>query len=199
MRNSPKRLPDRRKQNDSLIDLYRTEQESICGLLNLSKIDESIFELNELSTLSEDLRTEFRKLKANLTKYRDRLEELEQAFETLKSGEAAASDPRELAARLRDEIILASQDLVAELGDDVLALQLIQARARTESVVLPEVDIAPEVALEIARKNRRDWANARAALVDSWRQIEVIADDLESTLDVRVNGGIGSIRFPQVV
>ncbi len=94
---------------------------------------------------------------------------------------------------LRDEIILASQDLVAELGDDVLALQLVQARARTESVVLPEVDIAPEEALEIARKNRRDWANARAALVDSWREIEVMADDLESSLDVVFSGDVGIV------
>jgi hypothetical protein len=188
-------LPARRKQNDSLIDLYRTEQESICGLLNLSTVDESIFELDELSTLSEELREEFVKLEADLKSYRDRLEKLEMAFETLRSGEAAAADPRELAARLRDEIILASQDLVAELGDDVLALQLVQARARTESVVLPEVDISPEEAFEIARKNRRDWANARAALVDSWREIEVTADNLESSLDVIVNGGIGSNRL----
>jgi len=69
-------------------------------------------------------------------------------------------------------------------------LQLIQARARTESVLLPEVDISPEVAFEIARRNRRDWANARASLVDSWRQIEVVADQLESRLDFVVNGSV---------
>ena len=32
-------------------------------------------------------------------------------------------------------------------------------------------------------------------MVDSWRQIEVIADDLESNLDVVVNGSIGSDRL----
>lgn len=186
-------LPERRKQRDSLLELYRIEQDSICGLLNLSRVDESIFDLTELSTLSDDLRDGFQKLKARLEKYQSRLETLERSFDTLKTDEAATSDPRQLAAALRDEIILASQDLVAELGDDVLALQLVQARARTESVVLPEVDIAPEEALEIARKNRRDWANARAALVDSWREIEVVADDLESFLDVTVDGSVGSI------
>ena len=41
-------------------------------------------------------------------------------------------------------------------------------------------------------ENRRDYANARAALVDSWRQIEVVADDLESELNVDIRGGIGT-------
>ncbi len=184
-------LPERRQQNTSLLELYRTEQESICGLLNVSDIDESIFELGELGGLSDRLSTEFAKLQERLRGYRSRIEELQAAFENLQAEGAASTDSRELARRLRDEIILASQDLVAELGDDVLLLQLIQARARTESVLLPEVDISPEIAFEIARKNRRDYANARAALVDSWREIEVVADDLESTLDVDIRGNLG--------
>jgi hypothetical protein len=98
----------------------------------------------------------------------------------------------ELSAIIRNDLVLRTQDLLSELGDDVLTLQLIQARARTESVLLPEVDIKPGEAFEIARRNRRDWANARAALVDAWRQIEVVADDLESGLDLQVSGGIGN-------
>ena len=99
----------------------------------------------------------------------------------------------ELAKGLRDEVILPSQDLLAELGDDVLTLQLIQARARTESVVLADVDIDPATAFQIARKNRRDWANARDALVDSWRLIEFNADDLESSLDVVFSGDVQNV------
>ena len=38
--------------------------------------------------------------------------------------------------------------------------------------------------------NRRDWANARAALVDTYRRIEFFADDLESDLDLVVSGGV---------
>ncbi|MGB7346904.1 MAG: hypothetical protein WBD20_21960, partial [Pirellulaceae bacterium] len=97
------------------------------------------------------------------------------------------------ARRLRDQIILFSQDLLADMGDDVLALQLIQARARTESVILPEVEIDPATAFEIARKNRRDWANARASLVDAWRLIEFNADDLESSLDVVFTGDVQNV------
>lgn len=188
-----KALPERQKQNESLYELYQTEQESICGLLNLSNVEEGIFNLDDLATLEDELTEQFNKLAKKLQDYRDRLATLQQSFDALSAGEAAAADPRQLADRLRKDIILASQDLVAELGDDVLALQLVQARARTESVLLPEVDITPEEALEIARKNRRDWANARAALVDSWRDIEVTADDLESSLDVTFAGDVQNV------
>lgn len=182
-------LPERRRQNKSLKELYKTEEESICGLLNLTELDESVFDIQELDGLETELNEEFAKLEARLNDYLMRIRDLQAAFEKLQA-EGQTSNPIELARRLRDDIILASQDLVAELGDDVLLLQLIQARARTESVLLPEVDISPEVAFEIARRNRRDWANARASLVDSWRQIEVVADQLESRLDFVVNGSV---------
>ncbi len=187
-------LPERRRQNENLKELYRTEQESICGLLNITELDESIFDIKELDSLAAELTTEYAKLEGRLKGYLSRIRDLEAAFEKLQT-DGQSINPIDLARRLRDEIILASQDLVAELGDDVLLLQLIQARARTESVLLPEIDISPEIAFQIARRNRRDWANARASLVDSWRQIEVIADDLESTLDVVVSGGVGNTNL----
>ncbi|MFN9434013.1 MAG: hypothetical protein ACK6DC_03620, partial [Planctomycetota bacterium] len=90
--------------------------------------------------------------------------------------------------RLRDQVILPSQGILAEYAEDVLALQVVQAKARIESVVLPEVDILPEEAVEIARVNRLDWMNARASLVDAWRSIEFVADRLESSLDLVFNG-----------
>lgn len=72
-------------------------------------------------------------------------------------------------------------------------LQLIQARARTERVILPSVEISPETAFEIARRNRRDLANAKAALVDTWRSVEVTADSLESNLDLIFSGDIQNV------
>jgi hypothetical protein len=104
-------------------------------------------------------------------------------------GERGEIDNEQLANRIRDDAILASQDLLSDVGEEVLLLQLVQARARTESVILPEIKLEPREAVEIARVNRRDWANARAALVDAWRLIEFNADDLESSLDIVFSGG----------
>jgi hypothetical protein len=54
------------------------------------------------------------------------------------------------------------------------------------------VDLSPEEALQIARGNRRDWMNARADLVDTWRQIEIRANALRSGLDVTFSGDINT-------
>ncbi len=85
-------------------------------------------------------------------------------------------------------------DVMVELPADILALQLVQARARSEAVELTAIDIRAEQALEVARKYRRDWMNARAALVDSWRLIQFNADQLQSQLDVLFSGDIGNIN-----
>jgi hypothetical protein len=82
--------------------------------------------------------------------------------------------------------------LVDGLSNHVLELSLIQAQARVDAVTLIPLDLTPEEALEIAREHRRDWMNARAALVDTWRQIEVRANDLESDLDVTFSGDINT-------
>ncbi len=185
-------IPQRNHQAETLKALFTAEQESICSLLNISDIDKSIFDTSKLAGLLTELNDDHKKLEGRLTAYLVKLNNLQESFNSLQNIAPGNIDPRELARRLRDDVILASQNLVADLGDDVLVLQLIQAQARTESVFLPEVDISPEIAFEIARRNRRDYANARAALVDAWRQIEVVADDLESDLNVNIRGGIGS-------
>ena len=79
------------------------------------------------------------------------------------------------------------QELV-ELSENVLVLSLMQARDRAETVSLIDVDLHPAMALEIARANRRDWMNRRAALVDTWRLIEFNADNLENSLDITFSG-----------
>ena len=81
------------------------------------------------------------------------------------------------------------QRLSRELSD----LSLLQARCRVESATLAPVDLKPGEALHIARQNRLDWMNARAALVDSWRQIEVAANALKSDLNVTFSGDISTL------
>lgn len=81
---------------------------------------------------------------------------------------------------------------LTDLFNNILELSLIQAQSRSNSIGLIEIDLDSEVALEIARCMRLDWMNARAALVDSWRQVEVIADQLEAQLDLVFQGSIGN-------
>ncbi|WP_460165210.1 TolC family protein [Thermostilla marina] len=81
------------------------------------------------------------------------------------------------------------EPLLMEISD----LTLIQARAKLDRVVLTPVEITPEEAIEIARTHRLDWMNARAALVDQWRQIRIAANDLRSSLDVTFSGDMGTI------
>ncbi|MCL4204348.1 MAG: TolC family protein [Pirellulaceae bacterium] len=97
---------------------------------------------------------------------------------------------QEFIARFRQDVSPDIPQELVELSEGVLVLSLMQARDRAETVSLVEVDLHPAMALEIARTNRRDWMNRRAALVDAWRLIEFNADNLESSLDVVFNGDI---------
>jgi len=83
-------------------------------------------------------------------------------------------------------------DKLVDLSSDVLELSLIQARARAESVTLLPVEMEPDDALLIASRNRFDWMNARAALVDTWRLIEFNANDLLSELNLVFSGDISN-------
>jgi outer membrane protein TolC len=76
------------------------------------------------------------------------------------------------------------------LSGELLELSLLQARARLDAITFDPVDLTPEEAYCIASRYRRDWMNARAALVDSWRLIHFNANDLESDLDLIFSGDI---------
>ncbi|WP_051073301.1 hypothetical protein [Rhodopirellula europaea] len=183
-------IPERKDQTDSLLELYREEQATVCSLLGIETVDESIFDLDPVMELGEELDAQFREISSRLDAYKVAVKQLNDRIDVFLATGPQSENRVEIAAQVRSEVILASQDLLANLGEDVLALQLIQARARVESLLLPEVEINPAEALQIARVNRRDWANARAALVDTYRRIEFFADDLESDLDLVVSGGV---------
>ena len=188
-----KALPQREERALELRRSYDEELEGICGLLNASDIDESIFAVDDLEELDQELKLEFDALEERFLGYEQLIDDLIAALQEFDSDKSETLDGKELSARLRDDVIIATQDLLADMGNDVLALQLIQARARTESLLLPEVQMDQQSAFAIASRNRRDYANQKAAVVDSWRNIEVIADALESSLDVMVSGGVGNV------
>ncbi|MEM9366421.1 MAG: hypothetical protein AAGD07_10530 [Planctomycetota bacterium] len=186
-------LPERRLQTASLKELYDEERRTICSLLGIESIDESVFDIAPLDGLVTELADDYEVILQRLQGYPNQIDALIDAIDEFALTGAKEKDPQGTAATVRDQIVLASQTLLSDLSDDVLGLQLIQARARVESLLLPEVDIDPATALQIARVNRRDWANARAALVDSYRLIEFNADNLESSLDITFAGDMQNV------
>ena len=85
-----------------------------------------------------------------------------------------------------------SLHIATALSDSLLELSLVQAEIRLQGISLKSTEIDVSTAFEFARLNRLDWMNARANLVDSWRQIEVVANQLKSDLDIVVRGSLGT-------
>jgi len=81
---------------------------------------------------------------------------------------------------------------LVKLSGELQELMLIQAGIRLDAVTLQPVKIDSYEALQVARCNRRDWRNERAALVDTWRQIQFTAADLASFLNVVFEGDISN-------
>lgn len=110
---------------------------------------------------------------------------------------ADANDERLSGGFPRDETRSPQAEELTEylkrFSEALAELSLTQARCRAETATLAPVDMTSTEALEIARWNRLDWMNARAALVDAWRQIEVAANDLRSDLDVTFSGDMSTL------
>ena len=184
----------RRAQAQTLRQTYRENQGKICTLLDFGDVNEDVFSGELVGQVLTDVRGDFEKLATRFDVYVQAIDNLVDQLERYSADQPPAGmTEQQLADAIRNDVILASQDILTDLADDVLSLQLIQARSRTESVVLPEIRLTPAEAFEIAQANRRDWANARAALVDTWRLIEFNADDLESSLDVVFSGDVQNV------
>ena len=82
--------------------------------------------------------------------------------------------------------------LATQLSDLLLELSLVHAEIRLQGIVLLPIQIEPEEALAFARLNRLDWMNARANLVDVWRKIEFVANQLKSDLNLRIDGQLAN-------
>ena len=115
----------------------------------------------------------------------DRFQVTGALLETL--GELLAEDTRKQTA---DRII----PLLTELQSISNDVSLIHARTRIERITVDPIELDPSVALEIARANRLDWMNNRAALVDTWRLIEFNANALKSNITIRMSGDMQTVR-----
>ncbi len=79
-----------------------------------------------------------------------------------------------------------------QLGQHLASLALVQAWARLDTVTLTPIELPWQDAVDTARRNRLDWMNARAALVDRWRRVEIAANALRGNLNVTFSGDMGT-------
>ena len=91
------------------------------------------------------------------------------------------------------ETLQGAPEQLSDLANVLLDMSLLQAKIRSNSIEVTNVQLEPVRAVEIARFFRRDWMNARASLVDQWRQIEFVADQLEGNIDLVFEGDIGNV------
>jgi len=206
-------IPRRKEQLSRLKTIQDEEKDLICTLLPIGGLKEDFFSTVALEKLPSELRKGLSGLLTRMEGYEQSVQKLLLDLQLLREqplsislgdrdseilpapgGDTGRADflleDRNRFADVRDKAILQSQNLLSDMADDVLALQVLQARVRTESVLLPDVDISPRDAVEIARQYRLDWMNARTSMVDAWRSIEVVADALESYLDLVLSGDI---------
>jgi hypothetical protein len=160
-------LPQRRKYLEQLA--AREEVQT-------TRIDPSLFSVTELDARAAKHHEDFESLKTQMNPIWQRLEQIQQA----------SGDPPE--ARLSAMIAA-----VSDLSSRLLELSLVQAAARLEAISFEPVELTDEEALLIASAYRRDWQNARASLVDSWRLIYFNANALLSDLDFIFSGDVGNV------
>lgn len=197
-------LPRRKAWLASLKTRIEAERADPCPLLPIPDVDPTIFSTERLDQSLAYSKDQL----ATLTKKVGGMYEEHLNLRSGKIDEIIANGetwtPEKLFAELYEGVLYPKQstddaapaisDILVELPADILALQLVQARARSEAVELTAIDIQADQALEVARKYRRDWMNNRAALVNSWRNIEFVADQLRGTLDVFFSGDIGNLN-----
>ena len=160
-------------------DLQRVEVAAALRIAGMRDSERETFD-RELRLLADDLE-----------RVRNRIDENESTIQKL--GERlTAENLRETSDRV--------VELVAEIAAAVDEMSLIQARARVEAITIAPERIDPDLAFEIARANRLDWMNNRAALVDQWRLIQFNAMSLLAGLDLEIDGdlsttGVNPARF----
>ena len=132
----------------------------------------------------ETFRREVRILRDDLTRLLERTRGAEATIRRLEAG-------------LTPQALRTTADafvkLVSDISADVDELSLIQARARVEAITIDHEPLDPDIAFEIARANRLDWMNNRAALVDQWRLVQFNAVSLLSGLEIVVDGDVRTV------
>jgi hypothetical protein len=156
--------------------------------LDQVKLDQRLLSSQRLDSILPKVETSIEEVRSSLKSTDADLKAAVAAVEALSN-----SGPTLDAARAEEEIqklAVSVPAIIKRLAASMLELTLAQVRSRTESVGLVPIDLSSNHAFEIAELYRRDWMNARASLVDSWRLIEFNANALESQVDIFFSGDI---------
>ena len=186
-------VPQRRYQLTRLLDIVQRESDMVCALLPTGTLNTSFLDGEGLEQLPNELTAELDKFETTFKGQLATLNDLLANIDRLTNNLDQAASPEARFAEISQVVILNSQDLLASINENLLGLQIVQAKARTEAALLPDIDLEPIDAVQIARVNRRDWLNNRASLVNSWRAIEVVADNLESVLNLTLSGDVRNV------
>lgn len=157
-------------------------------------VDAEIFDLSDLKKQPPLLREDVKKIDAGLNSVKTEFERRYGEIELLIEEGPSITDPKVLGDRVERIVVNSVPSLLTNLYNQMLELSLIQVQARTESVNLSEIDMDVDTAVSIASRYRRDWMNARAELVDQWRNIEFVANLLESDLDIVFDGDVRTVN-----
>ncbi|MCP4613361.1 MAG: TolC family protein [Planctomycetes bacterium] len=130
--------------------------------------------------------------KSDRQRLHEGLADLEQKFEQAQTGLKIIRDG--LSEDTKDATFGKTIVWLTDLLRLVQASILVQARARLEIVSVETIVLDSREAFDLALANRMDFMNGRSALVDRWRSIQINADALQSSLNVTVNGEIGTVR-----
>lgn len=155
-------------------------------------LDPTVLRVARLDQLPSELEDEYVRLNDQLNLYEEKFQSVESNLQRLLArSDITAGD--QLYDLLEQTVIFEIPSLLSQLNSDLLDISLVQARARTDSIDLVSVDLDMDLALGIASQNRLDWMNARAGLVDTWRAIAFVANDLESFLNIVADGRMGTV------
>ena len=172
-RENPEETPFPSTVTSLVSDLHMESELNDPIQFNADEIENSIKELErDLANATEENRAELM----------TRRQQLAKSVAQLRSG-----------SLMRDDVYrFWFSSCLTKLSEEIMTLRLVQARARLESVELAIVDVDSNDAFRVAQERRLDWMNVRSSLVDQWRNIEIVADQLRSEMSVNVGGSISN-------
>ena len=179
-------VPDRKKSIEDL----RAELTDH-PLVPKSALESNLLDGNYLDKLPDLLNADLDDLDRRLENKREAITGFTARIDGMLKDGPGLND-EELYQALEERIMSRIPEIILNLQNDAHELSLVLTSARAESINLTPIDITVQDAYDIASKNRLDWMNQRAQLMDQWRLIAYNADRLESDLSLQLQGSIGN-------